>query len=42
MNYYDTTMFKDSLFFDQFHLQAAGGKVFTQRLLTDLDTIIKR
>jgi hypothetical protein len=41
LNYYDTTTFKDSLFFDQFHLQAAGGKVFTQKLLTDLDTIIK-
>jgi hypothetical protein len=26
---------------DQFHLQAAGGKVFTQKLLTDLDSIIK-
>jgi hypothetical protein len=41
LNYYDTTTFRDSLFFDQFHLQAAGGKVFTQKLLTDLDTIIK-
>lgn len=41
LSYYDTTTFKDSLFFDQFHLQAEGGKVFTQKLLTDLDTIIK-
>jgi hypothetical protein len=41
LNYYDTTTFTDSLFFDQFHLQAAGGKVFTEKLLTDLDTIIK-
>jgi hypothetical protein len=41
LNYYDTTTFTDSLFFDQFHLQAAGGRVFTKKLLTDLDTIIK-
>jgi hypothetical protein len=41
LNYYDTTTFTDSLFFDQFHLQAAGGKVFTQKLITDIDTIIK-
>lgn len=41
LNYYDTTIFTDSLFIDQFHLQAAGGKVFTKRLITDLDTIIK-
>jgi hypothetical protein len=41
LNYYDTTTFTDNLFMDQFHLQAAGGKVFTQKLLTDLDSIIK-
>ena len=41
LNYYDTTIFTDTLFFDQFHLQAAGSKVLTQKLLIDLDTIIK-
>jgi hypothetical protein len=41
LNYYDTTTFTDSLFFDQFHLQAAGGEIFTKRLISDLDTIFK-
>jgi hypothetical protein len=42
LNYYDTTIFVDSLFMDQYHLQENGGRVFTKKLITDLDTIIKR
>jgi hypothetical protein len=41
LNYYDTTIFADSLFIDQYHLQAEGGRVFTKKLFNDLDTIIK-
>jgi hypothetical protein len=42
LNYYDTTLFVDSLFMDAYHLQENGGRVFTKKLITDLDTIIKR
>jgi hypothetical protein len=41
LNYYNTTIFTDSLFIDQYHLQAAGGKIMTKELLADLATIIK-
>ncbi|HXB09767.1 MAG TPA: hypothetical protein VNW04_21735 [Puia sp.] len=42
LNYHDPSIFPDSLFFDQTHLQAAGGRLMTTLLLTDLDSIIKR
>lgn len=41
LNYYNPTIFTDSLFFDQYHLQAAGGVVFTSLLVTDLKKLIK-
>jgi len=41
LNYYNTRIFTDSLFFDQYHLQAAGGKIMTGELLNDIKTIIK-
>jgi hypothetical protein len=41
LNYYNPAIFTDSLFFDQYHLQAAGGVVFTQLLVTDLKKIIR-
>jgi hypothetical protein len=40
LNYHDPAVFPDSLFFDQTHLQAAGGEIMTQRLVTDLKKII--
>jgi len=40
-NYYNTSIFTDSLFFDQFHLQAAGGRLFTRQLVSNLKQIIK-
>ena len=41
LNYYDTGVFADSLFFDQYHLQVSGGRLMTKELLNDLRTIIK-
>jgi hypothetical protein len=40
-NYYDTTIFTDTLFNDQYHLLTEGGRIFTKKLFNDLDTIIK-
>ena len=41
LNYYNTTVFTDSLFFDQSHLQAEGSVILTQEIVADLKTIIK-
>lgn len=38
-NYHDPARFPDSLFFDQTHLQAAGGEIMTRELVTDLKKI---
>ncbi len=41
LNYYDTTIFTDSLFVDQYHLQNAGAIVFTKEIVADLKKVIK-
>lgn len=41
LNYQDPAIFPDSLFFDQTHLQAAGGEILTKKLVADLKKIIK-
>jgi hypothetical protein len=41
LSYYNPAVFTDSLFFDQYHLQAAGGVVLTRHLVSDLKKIIK-
>jgi hypothetical protein len=41
LNYCNTTIFTDSLFFDQYHLQAAGGAILTNEIVTALKGIIK-
>jgi len=41
LNYYNTTVFTDSLFVDQFHLQNAGAIVFTKEIIADLKEVIK-
>ena len=41
LNYHNTAIFADSLFFDQWHLQASGGVLLTKELVADLKTIIK-
>lgn len=41
LNYHNPAVFTDSLFFDQYHLQAAGGRVFTRQLVVDIKKIIK-
>jgi hypothetical protein len=41
LNYYNPAVFTDSLFFDQYHLQAAGGIVFTRQLVSNLKKTIK-
>jgi len=40
LNYHDPAIFADSLFFDQTHLQAAGGERMTTKLVADLKKII--
>lgn len=41
LNYYDTTIYVDSLFIDRYHLQATGQRILTGKLLNDLKQIIK-
>jgi hypothetical protein len=41
LNYYNTTVFTDSLFVDQYHLQDAGAKLFTKEVVVDLKGLIK-
>ena len=41
LNYYNTTVFTDSLFVDQYHLQNAGAIIFTKEIITDLKKVIK-
>jgi hypothetical protein len=41
LNYHSTTIFTDSLFVDQYHLQNAGAIVFTKEIVADLKKVIK-
>jgi hypothetical protein len=41
LNYYNTTIFTDSLFIDQYHLQQAGSLILTKEIVADLRKIIK-
>ncbi|MCO5946701.1 hypothetical protein [Mucilaginibacter flavidus] len=41
LNYYNTTIFTDSLFVDQYHLQNAGAIIFTKKIVADLKKVIK-
>lgn len=41
LNYYNTTIFTDSLFVDQYHLQNAGAIIFTKEIVADLKKVIK-
>ena len=41
LNYYNTTIFTDSLFIDQYHLQDAGAIILTKEIAGDLKKIIK-
>jgi hypothetical protein len=40
LNYYNTSIFTDSLFFDPYHLQASGAVILTRKIVTDLKKII--
>jgi len=40
LNYYNTTIFADSLFRDQIHLQGMGATVLTKEIVADLKKII--
>jgi hypothetical protein len=40
LNYYDTGVFTDSLFIDQYHLQRTGAVVLTKEVAADLKKII--
>ena len=40
LNYYDTTVFKDSLFADLTHLSSAGREVLTEKMVTDLRRVL--
>ncbi|HEV9037784.1 MAG TPA: hypothetical protein VGQ51_14215 [Puia sp.] len=42
LNYYDTTLFKDSLFVDPGHLTAAGSDIITKKLVADLKIVIRQ
>jgi hypothetical protein len=39
-NYYNTTVYADSLFADLTHLSAAGREVFTEKMVTDLRRVL--
>jgi len=41
LNYYNTTIFTDTLFADQYHLQNAGAIIFTKEVVADLKNVIK-
>jgi hypothetical protein len=41
LNYYDTTVFTDSLFADLTHLSSVGRKVLTEKMVTDLRRVLK-
>jgi len=41
LNYYNTTIFTDSLFIDQYHLQDAGSLILTKEIVADLKKVIK-
>jgi hypothetical protein len=40
LNYYNPGIFTDSLFFDQYHLQASGAAIYTREIVADLKKII--
>ncbi len=42
LNYYNPTIFTDSLFIDQYHLQQAGSTILTSEIVADLKKIIKQ
>ena len=41
LNYYDTHVFTDSLFIDQYHLKRAGSVVLTNEIVRDLKGVVK-
>lgn len=41
LNYYNTAIFTDSLFVDQYHLQNAGAIIFTKEVIADLKRVVK-
>ncbi|MEP6614837.1 MAG: D-alanyl-lipoteichoic acid biosynthesis protein DltD, partial [Mucilaginibacter sp.] len=41
LNYYNTAIFTDSLFVDQYHLQNTGAIIFTKQVVADLKKVIK-
>lgn len=41
LNYYDTTVFSDSLFADLTHLSKAGQEVLTQKMVSDLKGVVQ-
>jgi hypothetical protein len=41
LNYDNPHIFTDSLFFDQYHLQAAGGVILTKLIVKDLKPIVR-
>jgi hypothetical protein len=40
LNYYNTSIFTDSLFIDQYHLQDAGAVILTKEIVSDLKKIV--
>jgi len=40
LNYHNTSIFTDSLFIDQYHLQAAGAVILTKEIVADLKKVI--
>lgn len=41
LNYYNTTIFTDSLFVDQYHLQSGGSVILTKQIVAGLKRVIK-
>jgi len=41
LNYYNTAIFTDHLFIDQYHLQQAGSVILTSEIIADLKKVIK-
>jgi hypothetical protein len=42
LNYYNPTIFTDSLFADQYHLQDKGSVIFTEKVVADVKKIMGR
>jgi hypothetical protein len=40
LNYYNTSIFTDSLFIDQYHLRSAGAVILTREIVSDLKKVI--